>query len=64
MGLDYQRPEALVPVQYKSDAPWKEAVPSDVLAKGDWRTIYNDPVLNNLEMKVVEANLDRQQLHR
>lgn len=60
MGLDYQRPEAMVPVQYKSDAPWKEAEPSDALAKGEWWTIYNDPVLSKLEVQAAEANLSLQ----
>lgn len=60
MGFDYQRPEAIVPLQYKSDAPWKEAAPSDTLAKGDWWTVYNDPVLDRLEEQAAEAN---QSLH-
>ncbi|MEE4255079.1 MAG: efflux transporter outer membrane subunit [Desulfuromusa sp.] len=55
-GMDYQRPEALVPVQYKSDAPWKEAEPKDALSKGNWWEIYNDPALNELEEQATEAN--------
>ncbi len=56
MGMDYQRPEALVPVQFKSDAPWKEAAPGDSVAKGSWWEIYDDAVLNQLEEQAAEAN--------
>lgn len=58
MGPDYQRPEALVPVQYKHDAPWKEATPLDSVAKGQWWTIYNNAQLNHLEQQVASSNLD------
>lgn len=56
MGLDYQKPESMVPLTYKQDAPWKEATPQDELSKGSWWDIYDDSVLNQLEAQAVEAN--------
>lgn len=56
MGLDYQRPQALVPIQFKNDAPWKEATPNDAQPKGNWWELYQDPVLNKLEEQAAAAN--------
>ncbi len=56
IGPDYQRPQALVPIQFKNDAPWKAAAPADQLAKGNWWEIYRDPLLNQLEEKAAMAN--------
>lgn len=56
MGLDYQRPETMIPIQYKNNAPWKEATPKDAEIKGEWWTIYNDPTLNSLEQQAAESN--------
>ncbi|CAG36850.1 efflux transporter outer membrane subunit [Desulfotalea psychrophila] len=56
LGQDYQRPETLVPIQFKNGAPWKEARPSDAVAKGNWWELYHDPVLNGLEENALQAN--------
>lgn len=56
LGPDYQKPEALVPIQYKHDAPWKAATPADHLEKGNWWEIYADATLNGLEQQAGEAN--------
>jgi outer membrane protein, multidrug efflux system len=56
MGLDYQRPEVMAPIQYKNDAPWKQATPKDAEIKGEWWTLYNDPILNNLEQQAAASN--------
>lgn len=56
MGLDYQKSEAIVPLTYKQDAPWKEAEPQASLAKGAWWEVYGDPVLNGLEEQAATAN--------
>lgn len=56
MGLDYQRPQAPVPIQFKHDAPWKAATPSDQLPKGTWWEIFQDPVLNLLQTQASDAN--------
>jgi multidrug efflux system outer membrane protein len=56
LGPKYQKPEAQVPIQYKHDAPWKKATPSDHLAKGNWWEIYADATLNRLEIQAGESN--------
>ncbi len=56
IGPDFQRPQALVPIQYKHAAPWKEAAPSDHQDKGHWWEIYADETLNGLELQAEEAN--------
>lgn len=55
-GPDYHRPETLVPIQYKNNAPWKNATPGDHLDKGNWWEIYADETLNRLELQAIEAN--------
>jgi NodT family efflux transporter outer membrane factor (OMF) lipoprotein len=52
VGPDYQRPAAAVPADYKEIKGWKIAVPRDDLDKGDWWSIFHDPVLDGLERKV------------
>ena len=52
VGPDYQRPAAAVPADYKEIKGWKIAVPRDDLDKGDWWSIYHDPVLDGLEQQV------------
>lgn len=56
MGPNYQKPQALVPATYKSNAPWKEAAPNAQLSKGNWWEIYADQELNRLEGQALEAN--------
>jgi len=64
VGPQYKRPAAPVPPAYKELAPntspqpstWKEAEPSDALARGKWWEIYNDPELNSLEEQVSISN--------
>lgn len=50
-------PMAKAPDTYKElDPNWKPAIPADVELKGDWWTIFNEPVLNELEAKIALAN--------
>ncbi len=64
VGPKYKRPSAPVPPTYKELPPdtspqastWKEAQPSDALARGKWWEIYNDPQLNSLEEQVSISN--------
>jgi multidrug efflux system outer membrane protein len=56
MGPDYRRPDVMVPLTYKQDAPWKAAEPRDAQARGAWWALYNDPVLDRLEEQAAEAN--------
>ena len=50
-------PMAKAPDAYKElDPNWKPATPADAELKGDWWTLFNEPVLNELEAKVAQAN--------
>ncbi|MGA8135987.1 MAG: RND transporter, partial [Pseudomonas gingeri] len=56
VGPDYKRPEAAAPAQYKEAAGWRQAQPSDSLARGAWWELYGDPTLNGLVEKLNNAN--------
>ncbi|WP_017906870.1 efflux transporter outer membrane subunit [Pseudomonas asplenii] len=56
VGPDYQRPDAAAPAQYKEAAGWRQAQPSDSLARGAWWELYGDPVLNGLVEKLNSSN--------
>lgn len=55
VGPDYKRPPAPVPADYKEDG-WKPAEPKDAVQRGDWWSIYNDPVLDALEKQIDISN--------
>ena len=56
IGPDYKRPSVPMSASFKEAAGWKLAQPSDALDKGKWWTVFNDPVLNSLEEKVLVSN--------
>jgi outer membrane protein TolC len=65
VGPDYLRPGAPVPARFKeaqykeAAAPprgWKLGQPSDAISRGEWWTIYNDPVLDGLEARIDISN--------
>jgi NodT family efflux transporter outer membrane factor (OMF) lipoprotein len=59
VGPDYKRPIAPVPGEYKEARPqpgWKFGQPNDAMNRGDWWSIYNDPVLDGLEKKIDISN--------
>ena len=59
VGPDYRRPGALVPALYKEARPqpgWKLGQPSDMISRGAWWAIYNDPVLDGLERRIDISN--------
>ena len=55
VGPDYQRPAAPVPAAYK-EAGWKAGEPHDAIDRGAWWSIYNDPVLDELERQIDISN--------
>src|SRR5208337_5291067 len=52
LGPNYQRPTTDVPSDYKESGNFKQAQPSDAIAKGKWWEIYSDPQLNALEEQI------------
>ena len=56
VGPNYARPPVQTPPQFKEAAGWIQAEPADAAPRGDWWTVFNDPVLNDLEQKVVISN--------
>ena len=57
VGPDYVKPSAPTPTVYKeAQGGWVPAQPADAAPRGDWWTVFGDPVLNQLEQKVVVSN--------
>ena len=50
VGPDYKPPEPAepLPTAFAEPGPWREAVPSDHLPKGEWWRVYKDGVLDAL----------------
>jgi NodT family efflux transporter outer membrane factor (OMF) lipoprotein len=58
VGPNYVKPPAEAPAAYKETPQnFKEAQPSDQIAKGQWWEVYNDPQLNALEEQISVSNL-------
>jgi NodT family efflux transporter outer membrane factor (OMF) lipoprotein len=56
VGPNYHRPTTPEPTVYKEIQGWSPATPSDAANRYDWWTVFNDPLLNELEEKVVVSN--------
>lgn len=56
VGPDYHRPPTLVPAQFEQVEGWKAAAPADALHRGEWWTLYNDPVLDELVGRLNVSN--------
>jgi NodT family efflux transporter outer membrane factor (OMF) lipoprotein len=56
VGLNYHRPSVAVPTQYKELAGWTVAAPAADAPKGDWWTVFHDPLLDTLEPMVSVSN--------
>ncbi len=56
LGPDYERPKVESPEAWR----WKTAEPKDHVPRGEWWTVFNDPALNELQLKAAEDNLDLQ----
>lgn len=56
VGPDYHRPDAPVPPAYKELQGWTIAKPQDMADRGDWWSIYNDPLLDQLERQIDVTN--------
>jgi len=56
VGPKYQRATVATPPSWSVEAPWRAAEPKDGIPKGSWWTLYQDPVLNQLEQAALSAN--------
>ena len=56
VGPDYRRPAVTVPAQFKQAKGWTRATPQDQADKGEWWTVYRDPVLSGLLRQVSISN--------
>jgi NodT family efflux transporter outer membrane factor (OMF) lipoprotein len=57
VGPDYQRPQVAVPATWHELPGWTEAQPAAAEGpKGDWWTVFDDPLLNELEPQVAVSN--------
>jgi len=61
VGPDYKRPSAPVPKAYKELAGWKQSEPQDDTDRGPWWSVYQDPVLDDLEKQLTISNLNIQE---
>ncbi len=56
VGPNYRKPEVTTPPAFKEAQGWTPAVPADGVDRGDWWTLFDDPVLNGLEARVEVNN--------
>jgi NodT family efflux transporter outer membrane factor (OMF) lipoprotein len=56
VGPNYSRPAVTSPTAFKEAEGWAPAQPSDAATRTDWWTVFNDPILNDLEAKVNVSN--------
>ena len=62
VGPTHERPAVAIPAEYReAGALWKTAKPSDVIQRGAWWALYEDPQLNALAARVAGANQDVRQ---
>jgi outer membrane protein, multidrug efflux system len=56
VGPNYKRPAAPVAAKWDVTEPWRESVPKDSVAKGEWWTVFHDDELNGLEKAALAEN--------
>ncbi|OAJ62429.1 RND transporter [Paraburkholderia ginsengiterrae] len=56
VGPDYHRPPVATPATWKELPGWTEAQPAAESPKGNWWTVFNDPLLDELEPLVSVSN--------
>ena len=56
VGPKYQRAATPAPPAWKTEAPWREAAPKDLIPKGAWWEIFHDDELNGYEQQLMKAN--------
>ena len=56
VGPNYVRPTVETPPAFMEAQGWTPAQPADTLDRGDWWSVFNDPLLNQLESQVEVSN--------
>jgi NodT family efflux transporter outer membrane factor (OMF) lipoprotein len=56
VGPNYHRPSVPVAPNFKEAEGWKPAEPREAASDSDWWTVFNDPVLNDLEKQIDISN--------
>ena len=56
VGPNYHRPAFETTPTFKEQGDWKPSEPVDVLSRGAWWHIFNDPVLDGLEQQIDVSN--------
>lgn len=56
VGPDYKRPATVDVSAFREAEGWVPAAPADALERGPWWSLFNDPVLDQLEARVVVSN--------
>ena len=52
----YNRPVTDVPAVFKEEPGWRPARPADDVARGAWWSLFGDPVLDDLQRRVLVSN--------
>ena len=56
VGPNYKRPVAPSAADYKELNGWTPSEPADIMSRGPWWRMFNDPVLDNLESQIDISN--------
>lgn len=56
VGPDYKTPATVDVSTFKEAEGWVPAVPADALERGPWWSLFNDPVLDQLQSRVEVSN--------
>ncbi len=56
VGPNYRPSPVETPPAFKEAEGWTPAQPADGIDRGDWWTVFNDPLLNQLEAQVAVSN--------
>ena len=56
VGPDYNRPGVATPAAFREAEGWKVANPSDGANRGPWWSLFQDPILDQLETEAAASN--------
>lgn len=56
MAPAYHPPQTIAPQDYKEVAGWTQATPLDTAPRSAWWEAFNDPILNDLEVRAEKAS--------